>query len=786
MAGNEQNEFANMNYRQAKALGHQAINEYYDHLMGTNATMQEIIKEGNKVRRVDEQGYSAQMERFRNDYVSVQEKLLERTNALGLKQVVIEDIVGDSVLSRESVRARTNTIAFRERRHQVEWSGKKKKRYQEEDARNRAGDAAVANMIQCAGQNASLVGKAYEEKKKNGIPYQPMDNWSEVFTLSPHVQTDPAGQADMIANLMRFRDAHAELLKNTPHNTFQEKVPYRYNKEFVEYANDAIKTWQAAGGYDENGKRISAMARKRAQKHLPLAIEKYTHHLKNQELILGRYNTEFRRQRTNYQEIRREREERMRNDTRRELQMDMVLTGEALDAMRETQIIISENEEAYRNNKSVIKELYEEMVQHAGLLSDVMIDASALAESCAQEKGHFRGEASYQQDVLVYQMDLHKFALSAIKSYIEYLLTGRTPLPEQAIYIEQRWHVSIGGLSLDRVPAEKLNLEQRLRDRMNAIENDATMPVEYRNRANQVYDRAQSTLDTVMGGLNVLEQTTRVALDRASISKQMKLGAPKYDDMGGYRDLVRLVVPFEAEEITLNKKTAAQEGEAATQENEMVTMEGKKATMDLDEIMKFKKALYRVDTGMQYVENRSASGELKKPLKGADCSAAELEADARKVLEVVIEAKKDMDAFRAAHQKAFEPLNVDEAFEHAETLNLFGKKMQPIRDVCNILATSKAYIGFDEELQKQIKELWDYGAAWMDYVQDRTEFCNLAGYKNLRGLMEEGTNVNVDKLKTTYEEWYERRKQEHTNLLNEKRALYTRNSGSSNPDAAAS
>ena len=218
----------------------------------------------------------------------------------------------------------------------------------------------------------------------------------------------------------------------------------------------------------------------------------------------------------------------------------------------------------------------------------------------------------------------------------------------------------------------------------------------------------------------------------------------------------------------------------------MVTMEGKKATMDLDEIMKFKKALYRVDTGMQYVENRSASGELKKPLKGADCSAAELQADARKVLEVVIEAKKDMDAFRAAHQKAFEPLNVDEAFEHAETLNLFGKKIQSIRDTCGLLAKSKAFIGFDEELQKQIKELWDYGAAWMDYVQDRTEFCNLAGYKNLRGLMEEGTNVNVDKLKTTYEEWYERRKQEHTNLLNEKRALYTRNSGSSNPDAAAS
>lgn len=794
MAGNEQNEYANMNYRQAKQA-QDTLMGYQNYLMNTNATMQELMKreKGLKLDGLDQ--YGEQMAQMNQNYKSAREQLAMRMRALGMQS--IDSALIDGTISLERVESDNHFYGVMEKHYQAESESRKKKRQQEENARNRAGDAAVANMIQCAGQNASLVGKAYEEKKKNGIRYQPMDNWSEVFTLSPHVQTDPAGQADMIANLMRFRDAHAERLKHAPQNTIKDKAYYRYNTEFVEYANDAIKTWQAAGGYGENGKRISAMARKRAQKHLPLAIEKYKYHMANPRDILGKYQNELLRETEDFKDCYAITKEGELLDTKQNIGLDMPLPGFLRDDMLEIRIVISENGEAYRRQKAVIDGLYEELLQCCNALGNIAIQGSAY--NTVYTRYSNRGELDLSSERVAtaeasrtLQMELLKDRITAAIAYIDYLLLGKTPGPEQAMCIEQCWHVSIGTLSLDRVPSEKLNLEQRLRDRMNGIENDATMPREYREKANQVYDRFRGSLDTVMGGLNVLEKTTRVALDRVSISNQMKIGQG-FDQSAGYRDVVRLAVPFEAEEIALNKKTAVQEGEAATQEseavtqeNEMVTMEGKKATMDFDEIMKLKKALYRVDTGMQYVENRSASGELKKPLKGADCSAAELEADARKVLEVVIEAKKDMDAFQAAHQKAFEPLNVDEAFEHAETLNLFGKKMQTIRDTCGLLAKSKAFIGFDEELQKQIKELWDYGAAWMDYVQDRTEFCNLAGYKNLRGLMEEGTNVNVDKLKTTYEEWYERRKQEHTNLLNEKRALYTRNSGPSNPDAAAS
>ena len=788
MAGNEQNEFANLSYKKivnAKIMDPVLLDNYENYLKNNNKTMQELMSFGKTVKAVDAASYGDRVAQTEHYYEFAVEQTFARMEALGISRVWRYEGDASVSLRLDQMKGMRENLRAKKSIYQVEQSHKKKKRHQEEDARSRAGDVAVASMIQCAGQSASLVGKAYEEKKKNGISDQPI-SLSEIFALTPHAQSDPQGQADMIANLLIERDKLVEELKQPPMDTILQTAEYRYNKEFLGCIDDAVKTWQATGGYDENGKRVSAMTRKAAQRHLPLAIEKYNYYIKQKTAIIGGYELERVKTSESYQEYYRQvREEAQLVAGRTILGKDLPLLGMHADTVRELRMIISENEIAYEKNKSVIKDLFEEMLQHMMVMSDIGAHTTALQMELAHRR---RFNSSYIDDHLFYQsyeQEIHRSDIAGIYSYIRYLLTGRTPEPEQAIYIGQRWHVSIGDLSLDRVPAEKLNLEQRLRDRMNGIENDATMPREYREKANQVYDRFRGSLDTVMGGLNVLEQTTRVALDRVSISNQMKIGQG-FDQSAGYRDVVRLAVPFEAEEITLNKKTAAQEGEAATQENEMVTMEGKKATIDFDEIMKLKKALYRVDTGMQYVENRSASGELKKPLKGADCSAAELEADARKVLGVVIEAKKDMDAFRAAHQKAFEPLDVDEAFEHAEILNLFGKKMQPIRDTCSILVTSKAYIGFDEELQKQIKELWDYGAAWMDYVQDRTEFCNLAGYKNLRGLMEEGTDVSVDKLKTTYEECYERKKQEHTNVLNEKRALYTRNSGTSNPDAAAS
>ena len=666
---------------------------------------------------------SEQLEQMKQYHGCAQKQGDLRMRALGLQNLGTEDVPQQVVQENRQIKKDAQYI------YQMEQSGKKKRAQQEEDATVRAGDEMVQNMKRCAAQSAGMIQKTYEKKKEDQTPIDQTIPKGSEFVIPPNGEIDPEGQANAIANLLLQRDKYAKWLETAPQNTISEKAGFRFNQEYVEYINDAVKTWKEAGGYNEKGKRISERAKKAAQQHLPLAIEKYTYHIGHMKDIVTGYEVELLKNTDSYKkEYETEMEAALQNGKNAHF-TTVPIAGPPAQALSDLRLTILARKEEYEQNKPLVDSLYEELLQHWGEMTRMTIEQSAAqnADILTLEK---RSDIKKWRDRHGYEYDLHEFTANGIVAYIEYLLKGSKPSPEAAMYIEKRFQVSLGKIGGQMKPSEEYGDDQGYNERINAriaeLYRDESLPEKMKQDAIEALIGVVEKKRPQNEKAEMLVRYSANGLKQRIFAKTSCV-VPEMEAVIGCRDLVRECQPLEEAEIKV----------------------------DGEYVKSLKKNLYQLQKGTHYPQEE---GE-KIP-----CTTSDYEEGVSQFTKMLTEAKQDVESYMKKYPEAFSDMSIPKAYKWNDQLTTAYKKVQGMRDTCGAIVKTKGFYEVSEEARKQIIDLWDFSGALTDLLNRWSTIPSDIGNATLAELDLENGDAAVS-LKKTYEDWLEGSRKAHANII---------------------
>ncbi len=679
-------------------------------------------------------------ERLEQEYMNAMEQGVSRMRMFGIETTDFaksEDlsarVLGNYCEQQKEVR----------RVHQITESRKKKKSRQETDAQARLGNYVIGQMKNSAEGAAESVFRLYNEKKRDQVPAgaQPLQG-TEFYVTARDRQTDRQIKEQQITDLLLKRDALALRIKNAGQKTGIDAIKLDYDKQLLEKMNDALRTWMAAGGISGMGKHVSAREKAKAMKHLPLAVESYEYYVKNRDMLIGREVLERFKKTESYAESYQYYLQRDQGSSEQTIGISQPIAGIYKDDIANLRALISKNGPYGEEKQKLISQVYQEYMQHSVAYARRNLEYRSALYGLANHPEHSNYVRAWWDDRNDYLSRQHEFAMDAATAYLKYLTAGKEPGPLMAAYIEQHWHTDAFAAGLDQTAdalyADRDAYETRMRERIEQIRAREDLDEQKKdslifklqhsldNSQNQQAERLLSTSDGEI-------EYTQFVNQRCQVTDNDPNG-------GGYRDLVRVMMPVSGSvaDVSAQESKARKVG-----------------------LVKFARGVY---LGDQQDENGRIIEEKRN---GMACSREEQLAEFPALMEVLAQAKQDLQQYIDQRAAAFGKQSLQEAYDAVWISTMVYKKAQGMRDMCSVICQSPLFDELAEADRKQMIELWNFGSGLTDFARDRVTVIGNTTGKTLREVLTDP--ASIASLGCTLEDSIARAADVHEQALAERR-----------------
>ena len=154
---------------------------------------------------------------------------------------------------------------------------------------------------------------------------------------------------------------------------------------------------------------------------------------------------------------------------------------------------------------------------------------------------------------------------------------------------------------------------------------------------------------------------------------------------------------------------------------------------------------------------------------GMACTKEERLAEFPALLGVVEHAYEDMHAYVEAHEAVFQKQSMEDVYHSVETLTKVYKKAQAMRDMCSVMCKSPMFDELEKPVQERMIELWDFGGALTEMIQNRVTLISHTQKNTFRELTEDG-GKGLRTLGMTIEDYLVMMHRSHENTLAARRA----------------
>lgn len=581
-----------------------------------------------------------------------------------------------------------------QRIHQITESGKKKKSAQETDAQARMGDHVNQQIRNSAGDSASHVLRLYREKKEqNATPADTPLEGTEFYTRVKNQNIDAPTREQKISDLMLRRDALALRVKNAAPKNMTGQAECEYEKQLLEKMNDVLRTWLVAGGISKEGKRVSEREKAKAAQHLALAVESYEYYVKNRDRLIGGILFERVKKTDDYKKEYKYWRGVDTESARQVLGIEQPIPNIYKDDIASLRSLISENGPYFEQKQARIMSIYGEYMQHSVAFANMNQEMRA-AMHVVQRDPKQTQYVSAWWDKNDYAVRQHEMAMDAATAYLKWLIKGKVPDPTLMVYIGQHWDTDVFSGDFDQ-NTEKLygrqdeykammnqRIEQiRAREDLSEQKKDSLIfKLEHSldNSQNQQAERLLSTSDGEIEYTQFVNQECQVT--------------DNDPNGGGYRDLVRVMMP----------------------------VNGSVADVDAKESVARKVGLVKFAQGIYLGDQKDEKGEvIGEKRNGMACQKQERLAEIPALMEVLTQAKEDLQQYIDRHAAAFGKQSLQEAYDAVMIPTGAYKKAQGMRDMCSVICQTPLFDELAEADRKQLIELWNFGSGLTDFTRDR-------------------------------------------------------------------
>ncbi len=622
-----------------------------------------------------------------------------------------------------------------QKNRQIVESRKKKQSSQEKDAQARMNTGVSQEIVRKAKAVASGCLPLYEQKKQQQVQVSVGKKdftGTEFYVKRAYDFVSEQEMQQQVVDLMLKRDALAVRIKNANPQNDTQKAEHEYDKQLLKSLVDALHTWMLVGGISEKGGQVSQKDKEKAAAHLPLAIENYEYQVKNRDALIGGVIFEKFKKTKQYKDSYKECKNHDLNSTKQTLGINQPIANVYKDDIASLRSMISENGPYDARKEDLIKKIYAEYMQHGIAYAKRNLEYKAAANALANQ----RKESAYlsawwlQEDSLSRQ---HELAMDANAAYLKYLIKGEMPDPTLAVYIEQHWHTNAFAEHLDQKAGDLYTNRQ---DRVNRIK-ARIEELQHADIKGMNEERRKTAIDKLENSLH--NDMSIQAADQAATTDQElelkyfsldKCQVTAYDPVGpGHRDVIRLMMP----------------------------LNGRVTDIDPQEAKANKCAMVQFCNGRYLGNQKDVNGRMIIAKRDdLSCTREEALGSLPRLVSMLDQAKTDLKQYFDDHSEAFAVESLEQAYQNLDIVTHVYKKSQGMGDVCDKICHSKYFFLLDVNMQKHMKELWDFGRAMTFLSFGRIKVIGYTQDLTLREATSDNVNNFCDCLDQTFEDYLEK------------------------------